>query len=180
MRPTEDLIREHKAIKVMLRIMKNLADSISAGNEVDTGDIKDIIHFLKVFADQCHHGKEETALFPALVAAGLPEKSGPIAVMLEDHTIGRKYIKEIEIALAGHVTGQPNIPLADGLIRYVNHLHGHILKEDSILFPMADRMLNEDRQTELNILFDKTEKDVIGQGVHEQFEALLERLDKKY
>jgi len=52
---------------------------------VDTKDMHDFIGFLKEFADKCHHGKEEGLLFPALIQAGLPEKGGPIGVMLADH-----------------------------------------------------------------------------------------------
>jgi hemerythrin-like domain-containing protein len=180
MKPTEDLIREHKSIKVMLRVMKNLADNVSEGKGTDTDDLSEIIRFLRVFADQCHHGKEENALFPALVDAGLPQNTGPLAVMYDDHAIGRQYIRDIEKALADFLDGQPDLPIAEGLIKYVNHLHGHILKEDSFLFPMADRMLNADRQTALNIQFEKIEKEVIGHGIHEHFEALLKRLNNKY
>ncbi len=180
MKPTEDLMNEHKAIKKMLSIMKKIAGHISAGNPADPDDLDQIIEFLKVFADKCHHGKEETALFPAMVSAGLPEKSGPIAVMLHDHAIGRKMTLDIETAVNGFRNGNYIQPLADRLVDYVNHLTAHILKEDSILFPMADRILGEDKQTEINFRFHKIEKEVIGPGIHEQFHALLDRLDNKY
>ena len=76
--PTEDLIHEHKAIKVMLSIMSKIAEDIKTKKGFDTEDVEKIVDFLKTFADKCHHGKEETTLFPALVLAGMPEENGPI------------------------------------------------------------------------------------------------------
>jgi hemerythrin-like domain-containing protein len=54
MKPTEDLIREHKSIKEMLGIMKNIADYISVNKRTDADDIDRIVDFLRIFADKCH------------------------------------------------------------------------------------------------------------------------------
>jgi hemerythrin-like domain-containing protein len=180
MKPTEDLIHEHKAIKVMLGIMKNIADDISDNKGVDAEDIERIVDFLRTFADKCHHGKEEDALFPALVAAGLPQKSGPIAVMLYDHLLGRNYINTIETAVKNYTAGQSDQPIADGLLNYVDLLRGHILKEESILFPMADRILSEETQEQIAGRFEIIEEEVIGHGIHEKYHDLLEELRMKY
>ncbi len=99
MTPTEDLINEHKAIKVMLSIMSKIAEDIKANKIFYIKDVEQIVDFLQTFADKCHHGKEETSLFPALVLAGIPKENGPIGVMLHEHTLGRGYIKEISNGL---------------------------------------------------------------------------------
>jgi hemerythrin-like domain-containing protein len=99
MTPTEDLINEHKAIKVMLSIMSKIAENIKANKGYYIKDVEQIVDFLKIFADKCHHGKEENVLFPALVLAGIPKENGPIGVMLQEHTLGRGYIKEINRGL---------------------------------------------------------------------------------
>jgi len=88
MTPTEDLINEHKAIKVMLSIMTKIAENIKANKGYYIKDVEQIVDFLKTFADKCHHGKEENVLFPALVLAGIPKENGPIGVMLQEHTLG--------------------------------------------------------------------------------------------
>ena len=98
MTPTEDLINEHKAIKVMLSIMTKIAENIKANKGYYIKDVEQIVDFLKTFADKCHHGKEENVLFPALVLAGIPKENGPIGVMLQEHTLGKGYIKEINRA----------------------------------------------------------------------------------
>ena len=55
MTPTEDLIQEHKAIKVMLSIMSKIAEDIKINKGFDTKDVEKIVDFLKTFADKCHH-----------------------------------------------------------------------------------------------------------------------------
>ena len=180
--PTEDLIHEHKAIKVMLSIMSKIAEDIKINKGFDTKDVEKIVDFLKTFADKCHHGKEETALFPALVLAGMPEENGPIAVMLHEHVIGRQHIKEIGTYLADYKTGNPDSGelLAASLSNYVSLLGNHIHKEENVLFPMANKILSEQKQMGISEQFEKIEEEVIGHGVHEQYHELLKQLKNKY
>jgi len=182
MTPAEDLIHEHEAIKVMLSIMSKIAENIRTEKEFVTKDIEKIVDFLKTFSDKCHHGKEETALFPALVLAGVPNENGPVGVMLQEHAIGRNIINEINTELenfkAGNISSSEKI--ATSLINYVHLLHNHILKEENILFPMANKVLTEDNQNEILRQFKIIEEKVVGHGIHEQYHDLLEQLKNKY
>jgi hemerythrin-like domain-containing protein len=182
MKPIEDLIHEHNAIKVMLSIMDKIAENIRNDKGVDTDDIEKIVNFLKTFADKCHHGKEEEALFPALVIAGIPKENGPIGVMLHEHTIGRGYIKEISTTTEKFKAGNSaSIQfIADNLSNYVNLLQNHIQKEENILFKMAEKVLSTQIQDKVFEQFEKIEEDVVGHGVHEQFHELLKQLKNKY
>ena len=182
MKPTEDLIHEHEAIKKMLGIMDKISENIKNNKEVDTNDIEDIIEFLKTFADKCHHGKEENALFPALVLAGIPKENGPIGVMLHEHTLGRGYIKEIETSTEDFKAGNSNSIqlIANSLLSYVNLLQNHIQKEENVLFKMADKVLSNQVQDDVYEQFEKIEEEVVGHGIHEQFHELLNNLKSKY
>ena len=182
MTPTEDLINEHKAIKVMLSIMSKIAENIKANKGYYIKDVEQIVDFLKTFADKCHHGKEENVLFPALVLAGIPKENGPIGVMLQEHTLGRGYIKEINRGLENCKLGDTcsSELIAANLTNYVNLLQNHIQKEETILFPMANKTLSEQRQKEIFEQFEKIEEDIVGHGVHEQYHELLNQLKIKY
>ncbi len=182
MKPTEDLIHEHNAIKVMLSIMNKIAENIRNDKGVDTNDIEKIVEFLRTFADKCHHGKEENALFPALVKAGIPKEGGPIGVMLNEHTIGRGYIKDISTATEKYIEGNSESKrlIANGLSNYISLLQNHIQKEENVLFPMAEKVLQIQVQNEIYEHFEKIEEDVVGHGVHEQFHELLNQLKSKY
>lgn len=175
-------MHEHKAIKVMLGIMARIADRIRQQGEADPEDIDKIVDFLKTFADKCHHGKEETVLFPALLDAGLPKQGGPIGVMLHEHELGRGFIRDMsEEVNAMRKADQPAYNrTADAMLQYVNLLTNHIQKEDNVLFPMADKLLSSDRQEEIFQEFERIEEEVVGHGVHEQYHELLKQLKEKY
>ena len=68
---SQDLVHEHKAIMVALDVIEKMYEKVGNDNLTDYEDIEEIIEFLKVFADKCHHGKEENYLFPALEEAGV-------------------------------------------------------------------------------------------------------------
>jgi hemerythrin-like domain-containing protein len=91
--------------------------------------------------DACHHGKEEDLLFPELEAAGLPRNQGPIAVMLYEHQQGRAFAQQMADALAPARQGdEPALAALQKAARgYIDLIRGHILKEDRILFEMADQ-----------------------------------------
>jgi hemerythrin-like domain-containing protein len=182
MKPTQELSHEHQAIKVMLRIMESACHKIEAGTEVAPDHLDRVVEFVQVFADKCHHGKEEDRLFPAMAEAGVPVQGGPIGVMLLEHAKGREFVRAMKAALPGFRTkdkaavGQV-IAAARG---YTALLGPHIDKEDHILYPMADRLLTEAKQKELEREFARIEEEIVGRGVHEKFHALLEELSGLY
>ena len=59
-------------------------------------------------------------------------------------------------------------------------INNHIDKENAILFPMGDANLTASKQQELLDNFENLEKNVIGEGKHEELHNLLERFKKKY
>ncbi|PKL75707.1 MAG: hypothetical protein CVV27_13980 [Candidatus Melainabacteria bacterium HGW-Melainabacteria-1] len=65
-----ELKHEHEAILFSLGILEKLAGAARSGEESDTKDSRDLLGFLKEFADTCHHGKEEGILFPAMEKGG--------------------------------------------------------------------------------------------------------------
>mgnify|MGYP003865111075 CR=1 FL=1 len=83
-----------------------VARLLEAGQGVDLKDLNDILEFLKIFADRCHHGKEEELLFPALETAGIPRDRGPLGVMLSEHQSGRALIKDMDEALSVMARGE--------------------------------------------------------------------------
>jgi len=181
MKATRQLRDEHEGIKVMLDIMEKVCDKLKTTGGIDTGHFDGILEFLKVFVDKCHHGKEEELLFPALVAAGIPEK-GPIAVALDEHKTGRTYVRAMSQAYdeftAGDRSSSRQIMQEAG--NYISLLRSHIDKENNILFVMADSHLSEQKQDELFEGFEKIEEDRIGLGKHEEFHALIHNLGRIY
>jgi hemerythrin-like domain-containing protein len=181
MRPTEMLKKDHQAILLMIRIIGKVNERLRKGEAVDPEHLMRITEFIQVFADQCHHGKEEDLLFPAMEEAGVPREGGPIGVMLAEHVEGRGYVRGMAEAAAQYKAGdsKAGARFADNAGRYGALLSPHIDKEDNILYMIADMHLSEEKQQELVRQFDKVEEK-IGAGRHEEFHQLLHRLEAEY
>ncbi len=173
----DDLMHEHEAILSALQILERFEQRLATGQPTDTADLRAFLGFLKEFADTCHHGKEEGILFPALVAAGMPAQGGPVAVMLDEHAQGRRWIAQMEASLAPALDAPRFLEAARG---YRELLHVHIRKENEVLFPMAERLLAPGQWAEIFERFEAHESQVIGQGRHEQLHAVLKGLRAKY
>jgi hemerythrin-like domain-containing protein len=182
MLPIDNLIHEHNAIKVMLDIMSKIADNIYSYKGFDINDIEKIVDFLKTFADKCHHAKEETVLFPTLLIAGIHKENGPIGVILHEHAIGREIIKELNTGVErSRIDNNCYSELiASSLTNYVKLLQNHIQKEENILFPLVNKILNEQQQMEITLKFEKIEEKIIRRGAHEPYHEILEFLKIKY
>jgi hemerythrin-like domain-containing protein len=175
---SQELVNEHNAILQVLDILETVCARITSEGAYDKKDLEDILEFLKISADKCHHGKEEGLLFPALEEAGMKKEFGPIAVMLSEHVMGRGFIKQIDEALSSNPFNAAGFVEASK--NYIHLLRAHIQKENQILFPMGDQRLPESKQDELLKKFEEFEKEVIGNGKHEEFHTMINKLQTKY
>jgi len=137
---TSRLREEHEHILGIAAALVTLVDAADAGRW-DVEAFADCVTFIRLFADACHHGKEEDLLFPALGEVGMPSDQGPIAVMLAEHQQGRQYARHMADALDSARAGDPEARarLRNAAMAYVNLIRNHIAKENNVLFSMADR-----------------------------------------
>jgi hemerythrin-like domain-containing protein len=73
LRATDSLEQEHRTIEKIVRVIGVLADELAENREIDGDILRDLCRFLRVYGHQCHHGKEESYLFPMLESHGVPE-----------------------------------------------------------------------------------------------------------
>ena len=172
------LRKEHEAILKMLTASEAAAHRIQAGGTVPTETLEGLIEFFRMFADQCHHGKEEDLLFPLLESRGLPRSGGPTGVMLHEHEQGRALIRQmvegVEALKGGDASGA--VRWARAGLGYAELLRAHIDKENNILFVMAENMLTAEEQKQLAADFDRIEVEKMGAGTHERLHAKMEKL----
>jgi hemerythrin-like domain-containing protein len=143
---------EHRIILQALVSLEVAADRLQAGRSLPAGFWAGTIGWLRAFADRNHHAKEESALFPAMIKAGVPARGGPIDVMLEEHEQGRALLAAME-------TGAPD-ERATAARRYIALLRDHIDKENNVLFHLADAVLDERDQAEVGRQFERTEAEL--------------------
>lgn len=175
---TAILRHEHEAILRMLDATEEVARQFESGKSPAPRTLRDLLEFFRLFADQCHHGKEEELLFPLLEKKGMPRAGGPVGVMLAEHDEGRSLIKQMAEATDAYVAGKAEAGAvwARAARGYAALLRQHIDKENNILFVMAERMLTGAEQSDLADAFEKIEAEKMGPGTHERLHAMIDRL----
>jgi hemerythrin-like domain-containing protein len=177
MSASSDLHNEHVAVSKMIKILEGMRAHLREANDPPAGDWADVLEFLRVFVDRCHHGKEEQWLFPALREVADVETRGLVERLLSDHKVGRTHVA----ALAEAVERRVDCPRAvEAIEGYVAMLRPHIIAEETALFPEADRILAKEIQQALERGYERIERDVIGPGRHEAFHAMLHGLTERY
>jgi hemerythrin-like domain-containing protein len=183
MKPIQDLKQEHEAVKVTLRILDRIGNAAETSGQIANPDhVAQLMDFFKVFVDTCHHTKEEQLLFPALEAVGVSRESGPIGVMLKEHQQGRDYVAKMNAALVRYLDDDRAAvrDLIKSAHAYITMLNQHIDKENNVLFPIAEKKLSDEKQTELWEGFEKIETHKIGAGKHEAFHKMIASLENIY
>ncbi len=181
MKATQILMDEHRVIERVLAAIEAAVARLESGGQVDPAFFIDATEFIRGFADGCHHHKEEGVLFEAMNAAGMPKDQGPVAVMLSEHEQARAYTRGLREGAEKMQAGD-----ADAVAQVVRNAKGyaallrqHIAKEDQILFPMAEGVIPKTQHDQLLADFDRVEHEETGEGVHEKYLALADKLEKQ-
>ncbi|HEX7484874.1 MAG TPA: hemerythrin domain-containing protein [Vicinamibacterales bacterium] len=182
MRPTQELIAEHDAVLVALQILEEVETALTAGDVQAADDLGQLLDFLRVFVDRCHHGKEEDVLFPEMERLGARRDGGPIGVMLMEHELGRGHVRAMSEGLdrLRHADAAAVTAILSSARAYRELLRAHIYKENNILFPMADRLVPDEVATKVVEQFAAIERDRVGEGKHEAFHVMLHTLKDRY
>jgi hemerythrin-like domain-containing protein len=181
MSPTENLKNEHKEINELLKIMSKIAGSIKSNKVFYTSDVEDIIEYMEIFIEKSHHGKEEI-YYTKLELYGVLKDTELLNEMLHEHTRSRNYLKDICTCVVNCKIGYTfsGDMLAESLTNYVLLIENHMLKEEDIIFPLADIKLSDENQHEISIEFDKIEESIVKHGFQDHYHTLLKNLQTKY
>ncbi|MCC6963813.1 MAG: hemerythrin domain-containing protein [candidate division Zixibacteria bacterium] len=182
MKPTQILSDEHRIIEVILDSLQHFVTQSRAAVKVDRDTAEQFIDFIRTFADGCHHGKEENHLFVMLEEKGAPREHGPVGVMLHEHDLGRSFLRGMAESLPQAAAGDAAAvtTFCENAQNYIGLLRAHIMKEDQILFPLADRMLTEEDQSRLQASFTHVEAHDMGEGTHTRYLEMALGLANKF
>jgi len=182
---TAVMVEEHQLILRMIALLEKNVVLAEAGRFSDWSFFLDgALPFIKDFADLFHHAKEEDVLFKALVANGMPEQNSPVTAMLMEHDQGRSFVRGMGLAARQLLTSDQAVTtteaiaaLAENARGYVELLRDHIDKEDTILYPLAERVLPEAVRSDMIAAYSAAEAKT--SGLQEKYCRLVEVYEGK-
>lgn len=179
-KPTDILEEEHRVIEKIIRAMTVLIKNLEMDKAVAIDDLRNIAEFMGVFGDKCHHGKEEKELFPLLIQKGVPVQGCPIAILTHEHEMGRQLVKGLREATEAYEKKDASAKalLVKQLLGLTNLYPNHIWKEEYLLFPMTNKILDDSDQRALQAKFEIVEKE-IGPATHAKYEQIAKETDKR-
>ena len=179
-RAIDSLEQEHRTIEKIVRVIGVLADELEENRNIDTDTLRDLCQFLRIYGNQCHHGKEESYLFPMLESHGVPEAGCPLGALRHEHERSRDLTQELSQASAEYAAN-PNAgrsALSEVFRKIVQFYPAHIWKEEYLLFPLAKKVLSVQDDERLLKEFTSVESDIFS-NAHENYEQLATELEDR-
>ncbi len=179
----ELMVLEHTYIKRMLNVMRSASYGVLKGEPIVRKDFDQMIDFVRNYADNHHHGKEERMLFNRMM-----EELGPVAEklvrhgMLVEHDLGRLFIRQLEEALDRVEAGEDEarLDVIGNAIGYTDLLTRHIDKEDNVVYPFSQNNLSAGTRQIIDTECEAFEQETEQSGVQNKYINLLEELEARY
>jgi len=176
--PVGPLMKEHRLIERMIKLMKQGLSYIGKDRDKDIGFLESMIDFMSTYADRCHHGKEEGILFRQLRAKPLePGLKGILEELIKEHAVARGELSSLRQAKDGYDAKASQ----ESLIQIRSHIEAllklyppHIEKEDKRFFLPVMKYLGKEEQASMLEEFRQFDEQLI----HEKYKSLVECLEK--
>ena len=137
MLPIGPLMIEHRLIEKMLAVIQKEIDRSEKQNKINPEFIDLAVDFIRIYADRCHHGKEEDILFRDLNKKPLTQEYKKIMKeLVEEHQQGRKTVADLVEAKRQYLKGDQEALsiMLDRLKFLIDFYPKHIEKEDKHFF----------------------------------------------
>ena len=161
--PLRQLIDEHPSLLAKMAEFNQMVQAFEASdNENWTEAVLQLHEKITIFIAELepHSNREEDILFEMMVPY-IGREGGPIAVMEYEHNTAKLNLKEFMDKVQAVKANNKDVTKEDALsifrhlkIVYLT-LTDHFMKEENILFPMAEQMLSADEKQELADQFAK-------------------------
>ena len=152
MMPIGPLMIEHRVIGRMVNALEAELANIERTKLVDASFLGKAVTFIRGFADECHHGKEEDILFNDLRGKDLPEHLARILdELIAEHRTGRTTVAELGEAVAHYKDGR--LDALDAIVtslRAISRFYpAHIAKEDKHFFLPVMQLFSQAERDEM-------------------------------
>ena len=171
------LMIEHRLIEGMLSVVKKVLSNIESEQKVDPLFVDKAVDFIRVYADQTHHGKEEDIFFRELKKRSMSGDDQRIMnELIEEHAIGRRTTKALVEANTRYRNGDDTalVDISANLRTLIDFYPKHIVKEDKTFFPSARAYFTDEEDQALVAEFLAFDQKMI----HEKYKSEIEAFEK--
>lgn len=176
---------EHVALAAMLRSLSSMIERgpnngpkplLEPENFFDV--VRAMLFYIDEFPERLHHPKESELLFPR-VARMAPETAEIIDRLEQDHSSGELAVRELQhLLLAWQLVGDSRRAAFDQAAKqYITVYLKHMLLEETVILPVALRVLNDADWEELDAAFATNCDPLTGSYPHDPvYEQLFSRI----
>lgn len=177
MMPIGPLMIEHRLIERMIKQLNGKSKIFHKEKEVDTIFIDKTVDFIRMYADRCHHGKEEYILFRDLAKKQLqPEHKKIMDELVSEHVYGRNITKSLVLAKEKYGQGD-KAALSDIvklMVKLAEFYPKHIEKEDKHFFlPCMNYFSKQEQAAMLNEFWEFDRK-----LFHEKYKKIVDEVEQ--
>ena len=176
MRVYTPLVAEHDVILRMTEVIRKLIERTPESQEGSQVNFDNVIDFLCMYVDRCHHAKEEDIFFCHCEKKGINGIDKKIMQGLTDeHVFIMRTVGEIIEARRTKANGYRSTreTLESKLERLATYYPEHMRKEKEVFFPIALKYFSREEQYSILREFWKFNEKVL----FEKYYAILDRLE---
>ncbi len=176
MKPIGPLMREHRLIERMSRVLTKKIQQMNERSMVDVDFLTTAVDFFRTYADRTHHGKEEDILFKELAKKQLlPGDSKIMNELVEEHVWARKMVTRLLEAKESYAAGNSEVikDITSCLKELIIFYPMHIEKEDKSFFYPCLKYFSQQEQDNMLQEFWEFDRKLI----HEKYQKIVEKAE---
>ena len=178
MMPVAPLMIEHRLIERMIKVMSTEVEEIRKTGKLRPEFIDQAVDFIRMYADRCHHGKEEDILFEMLGRTTMSDQYRQTMEELRgEHVVAREMTARLVAAKDRHIAGDgaalgDAVTIMKGLVEFYPL---HIEKEDRRFFIPCMAYFSSHEQDDMLEAFWEFDRKLI----HEKYRSVVEKFESK-
>jgi hemerythrin-like domain-containing protein len=178
MMPIAPLMIEHRLIERMIKVMKGEVEAMERQGEARPQFIDGAVDFIKIYADRCHHGKEEDILFRLLSEKHVSDHHKEVVEeLIQEHVRARDLTGQLVAAKERYVAGDGGAfqEIRGVMSQLVDFYPVHIEKEDRHFFIPCMEYFSRHEQDVMLESFGEFDRTLI----HEKYRAVIQKFEGK-
>jgi hemerythrin-like domain-containing protein len=177
MEPIGVLMKEHRLIERMLRIIELERNEMKKSGKMDANFLETTIDFFRIYADKNHHGKEEDILFQALDKKKITFGHRRLmSQLIEDHKTGRNIVNGLDNARKRPLNNDSRAcsEIVTLLNRLLTLYPKHIEIEDKHFFYPTMTYFTEEERDQMLDEFEEFDAQIN----HEKYQHMIEEFER--